>query len=126
MARTIRVVSPSPTPVVVVGRYGGTVGVLADILTGAGIAVGATASLDGGGPVAVRHALADGAASVVVVTVAPADAALDLVLAVVAADRVVGVTWHPADERPPVPDAVTVVAAGGIHRDLAAAVRARR
>lgn len=117
--------APTPTSAVVVGRYGGTVGVLAGILRGEGVDVTGTAALDTGGRADIDRVLAASAASVVVVTLVPGDAALDMVLSAVPPDQVVAVTWHPADERPGLPVQVRVVAAGRIHADLTAAVRAQ-
>ena len=126
MARTIRPVSVPAAPVaVVVGRYGGIVGVLADILEGGGVRVAGTAALDRGGAEEVRRLLDGRGGGVVVVSAAPSDATLSLAVEVVAPARLVAVTWHPPDERPALPEGVAVVAAGRIHRDLADAVRAR-
>jgi hypothetical protein len=103
--------------VAVVGRYGGVVGVLAELIRGAGTPVAAAAALDADGRDAVLAAVA--AADVVVCTTGPGD---PTAAAAVTAPAVVAVTWHPPDERPPLPPRAVVVPAGRIRADLGGAV----
>lgn len=104
-----------PTTAVVVGRYAGTVDVLAQVLRASGVAVRAAAGIDVDGPAAIGSVLRAHPDAVVVLTLAPDDPTRELVAG---RDRVVAVTWHPADERPDLPGA-RVVESGRIHADLA-------
>ncbi len=111
---------------VVVGRYAGAVGVLAEMLAVGGVDVVGTAAVDAGGVGAVATLLAAAAPrAVVVMTVAPGDPVLPLLHDIAPQTAVVAVTWHPADELPDVPRGATVVVAGAIRRTLADAVRDR-
>lgn len=103
---------------VVIGRYAGAVGVLAEVLVAAGVAVEAVAGVDAVGVAAVAAVVAAHPDAVVVLTLSPDDPTRDLLGA---RDRLVAVTWHPADERPDLPGA-RVVQAGQIRTDLPAAV----
>jgi hypothetical protein len=103
-----------------VGRYAGVVGVLAAWLAEDGVAVAGTAAVDAGDDVGGCLAGAGSA----VVTAAPGDPTAEVALAVLAPQRVVAVTWHPADERAGLPAGTRVVEAGRIRADLAAAVQA--
>ncbi|CAN5160125.1 hypothetical protein BH23ACT9_BH23ACT9_28010 [soil metagenome] len=114
--------NPHRAPVLVLGRYAGTVGVIADLLTAAGVAVHGSGALDTDGADALAGLLVATADAVAVVTIAPSDPVLPLVLERILPDRVVAVTWHPVDERPDLPEGVTVVAAGRIHADLPTAI----
>lgn len=123
--------TPLPDPcvaAVVLGCYTGTVGVLADVLRAGGVAVRTTAALDAAGGEEPRGVLRAAAAlaggdAVVVVTLGPGDPTLEVALAAVLPSRVVAVTWHPPDERPPLPAAVRTVEAGRIIATLAQVVR---
>ncbi len=119
---------PSNRRVLIVSRYAGTADVLADLIRGdppAGTDI-QTGAVDRDGLASVQKRIADAGthpSTVVVVTAAPGDPTLTLVTALIPGHRVVAVTWHPDDERPPVPPGATVVLAGAIVATLAQTVR---
>ena len=94
--------------VAVMGRYLGVVGVLADVLRGAGLDVVVTWAADdpAGPPRPTTANLADPGGIVVVVTVAPGDPTLQDLRTDGLTGPVVAVTWHPPEERGAVPKQV--------------------
>ena len=112
--------APRQPTAVVIGRYAGAVGVLAEVLAAAGVVVEAAAGVDAVGLAAVAALVTANPDAVVVLTLSPDDPTRDLAVG----RRAVAVTWHPADERPDLPGA-RVVPAGQIRSGLAAAVRSR-
>lgn len=108
-------------PVAVLGRYLGVVGVLADVLTRAGMEVACTWAADD--PAAPpRPSVQDLTGSRVVVTLAPGDPTLPDLRRDGLAGPVVAVTWHPDDELGEVPGPAVLLRPGEVLRGLAAAV----
>lgn len=108
-------------PVAVLGRYLGVVGVLADLLTRAGMEVACTwAADDPAAPPRPSVGVLQG--SRVVVTLAPGDPTLPDLRRDGLAGPVVAVTWHPDDELGPVPGPAVLLRAGEVLRGLASAV----
>jgi hypothetical protein len=122
---------PSPSAhapsVLVVGRYGGAVDVLAAIVQTAAT-VGApppdvtTAACDRAGEHEVTAAISSRTWSLVIVTWSPSDPCLALVRGLHPLPPVVVITWHPSDERPALPPTFRWVPAGRIRIDLPRAV----
>lgn len=110
--------------VAVMGRYLGVVGVLADVLRGAGLDVVVAWAADdpAGPPRPTTASLADADGIVVVVTVAPGDPTLQDLRADGLADPVVAVTWHPSDELGEVPGPAVLLGPGEVLTGLADAV----
>ena len=110
--------------VAVMGRYLGVVGVLADVLRGAGLDVVVTWAADdpAGPPRPTTANLADPGGIVVVVTVAPGDPTLQDLRTDGLTGPVVAVTWHPPEERGAVPGPAVLLGPGEVLTGLADAV----
>ncbi|WP_370326736.1 hypothetical protein [Euzebya sp.] len=106
-------------PVLVASRYRGTAELLAALLAPLGAVT--VVGVDADGVDALDDAVR-AARGVVVVTAAPGDPTLAAVRAAIDPGRVVVVTWHPADERPSLPDGVPVLEPDTIRARLLAVV----